>query len=223
MMWDVSRNLGNSEAPSAGRVGSPGWRDPRLWIGVALVAASVVIGVRVLGSADDTVEVWAVRADLALGQQVTEEDLVARSIGFADDGDRDRYLAVGDELPEQATLNRSIGSGELLPAAALEEADGQLLDVPLSLPSAGVPPDLRPGTVIDVFITPPPGSGKKVDPAPALEDVVVTAAPKPDETFGATAERQVVVGVEEKDADGIAAVLAAAKDGRLAIVGDPTA
>lgn len=183
----------------------------------------MLVGVRVLGSADDTVEVWAVRADVALGQQITVDDLVARRVGFTEDEDRERYLAVGEELPDQAVLNRSIGSGELLPTAALGEADGQLLDVPLSLPSVGVPPDLRPGSVVDVFITPPPGSGEKVDPAPALEDVVVTAAPRPDETFGATASRQVVVGVEEKEAGGISAVLAAAKDGRLAIVGDPTA
>ena len=37
----------------------PAWRDPRLWIGVVLVAASVVAGARLLAAADDTVQVWA--------------------------------------------------------------------------------------------------------------------------------------------------------------------
>ena len=33
----------------------PGWRDPRLWIGVAIVAVSVLVGALVLGTSDDTV------------------------------------------------------------------------------------------------------------------------------------------------------------------------
>jgi hypothetical protein len=43
------------------RVRRPGWRDPRLWIGVVLVAGSVVAGARLLAAADDTVQVWSPR------------------------------------------------------------------------------------------------------------------------------------------------------------------
>lgn len=41
--------------PPATRTGTPGWRDPRLWIGVLVVAASVVLGARIVGGSDDTV------------------------------------------------------------------------------------------------------------------------------------------------------------------------
>ena len=34
--------------------------DPRLWVGVAIVAVCVVAGARLLAAADDTVAVWAV-------------------------------------------------------------------------------------------------------------------------------------------------------------------
>ena len=45
-------------APAVRRLRSSRWRDPRLAVGVVLVAASVVVGARVLAAADDTVAVW---------------------------------------------------------------------------------------------------------------------------------------------------------------------
>ena len=54
-------------ATPAQRVRRPGWRDPRLWIGVVLVAGSVVAGARLLAAADDTVQVWAAATDLGAG------------------------------------------------------------------------------------------------------------------------------------------------------------
>ena len=47
----VARNLGRPDAvvpPPAVRASTPGWRDPRLWVGVAIVAVSVVGGARLL-------------------------------------------------------------------------------------------------------------------------------------------------------------------------------
>ena len=78
--------------------------------GIALVAASVLVGARLLGGADDTVEVWSAGADLAAGQPVTEADLVARRVRFGDEADGDRYLRVGDRLPDDATLSRAVGA-----------------------------------------------------------------------------------------------------------------
>src|SRR6478736_5540715 len=72
----VSRNLGSSRVhpstPTAVRATRPGWRDPRLWVGVLIVAVSVVAGARVLAAADDTVAVWAVAADAGPGAALTE-------------------------------------------------------------------------------------------------------------------------------------------------------
>ncbi|HRK48490.1 MAG TPA: hypothetical protein PK324_22875, partial [Nocardioides sp.] len=61
------------DVPSAVRGHRSGWRDPRLWVGVVLVAVSVVVGSRTLAAADDTVQVWAAAADLGVGQRVEAE------------------------------------------------------------------------------------------------------------------------------------------------------
>lgn len=193
-MSAVSNNLGKSEVPAARRAASSGWRDPRLWIGVALVAASVLVGVRLVGGADDTVEVWAARADLAPGVEVTEADLVRTRVRLEDAGDL--YLEAADGLPEETNLLRSVGAGELLPENAMGEPEQALDEVTLFLPSERVPTDLRRGDVIDVRITASDTGGKSdAKPGKALEDVVVLAAPKPSDVLGASGNRQISIGV----------------------------
>ena len=73
-----------TDTPTARRSSAPGWRDPRLWIGVALVAASVLAGAIVLGTSDDTVAVWAATDTMGPGHALTADDLTVRQVGFPD-------------------------------------------------------------------------------------------------------------------------------------------
>ncbi len=187
------------------RTATPGWRDPRLWIGIAIVAASVVGGARLLASADDTVTVWAVAADMGAGDQVTEEDLVAHRVRFADDAQLDRYFAGDDPLPGDLELLRGVGEGELLPRAAVGSAeDTDTLQVPISVAVERVPASVGAGSVVDVFIvarpTDPQGPAPGGPGEPALRAVTVVAAPAGDDTFGAAGERQLDLAVPEDDA-----------------------
>ena len=216
MMCSVSRILGITDAPPAARAGRPGWRDPRLWIGVALVAASVVGGAKLLGGADNTIEVWVAAGDLAEGQPLTEGDLEARRVRFDDNADQ-RYLKVGDDLPDDATLARPVGDGELVPAAALGAPDDNLLEVPIGAPSDAIPASVAAGSPVDVWVT--PASGDRAAGARlVLDDVVVISAPRSEESFSPTGNRQVLVGVRNGDDPGIGLALAAAKDDRVAII-----
>ena len=52
---------------------------------LSAVAASVVAGARVLATADDTVQVWAAASDMGAGDRLTEADLVASRVRFADE------------------------------------------------------------------------------------------------------------------------------------------
>lgn len=212
----VSSNLGitdASHAPPATRAGSSGWRDPRLWIGLALVAASVLVGARVLAGADRTVEVWAVVADQPPGGALAEDDLVARRVRFVDDADLAAYLPVRDGLPERRTLVRAVGGGELLPAAALGDGVEERTEVPVWAPAEAVAGSIEPGSVVDVWVTGGGGGDGRV----VLDDVVVLAAARPADTFGPGGRRQVLVGVTGADEQGIGEVLAAAREDRVAI------
>lgn len=214
----VVTSLGTSEPPAAVRAGRPTWRDPRLWVGILILAASVLAGARLLGQADDSVSVWAAREDLAPGESVGAEDLVAHRVRFADAGIQDRYLLVEDPLPEPATLTRALGAGELVPRSALGQPEGTgLLTVPISLPSLSVPPDLTAGAHVDVWVT---VDTRGVAVArPLLSDVVVIALPSAPDAYGVSGERQLVLGVDQSQSQELGHTLAAVGESAITVVG----
>ena len=208
----MSRNLGSPDAPPAVRASAPGWRDPRLWVGVVIVAVSVIAGARLVGAADDTVAVWAVADDMGAGDTVTADDLVAQQVRFADAGQLDHYFTAAEELPADLQLQRGVAAGELLPRAAVgPDAAGRTLQLPVAVDATLVPPSVRAGAVVDVHLT-----GATDDGAPArarggdravLSAVTVIDAPALDEGFAVSGKRQLVLGVtEEQASDFFAAV-----------------
>src|SRR4051794_21168973 len=159
----------------------PGWRNPRLLLGLLLVAASVVIGARLMAAADDTVAVWTVARDLPAGATLGDGDLARRQVRFPDEGTAAGYLAASGSLPDAATLNRPVSAGELLPRAAIaEKADAHLVEVPISVAVDDLPATVRQGSVVDVWVAPKVGavSGQRPTATPVLTDVVVVAVPR---------------------------------------------
>lgn len=192
----VSNDLGASGAPPAVRAASPGWRDPRLWIGVALVAVSVIAGARLVGSADDSVTVWAVASDLGPGDTVTADDLTARRVRFVDQGDLDRYFLADEELPADLRLQRGVGGGELLPRSAVATSGASdAMELPVAVEATRVPPGVQSGWVVDVYVV-----EQRSDGRPVLTGVTVLEAPPAGESFAVSGERQVVLGVSDAEA-----------------------
>ncbi len=215
----MTSTLGTPAPTQAVRSRQPGWRDPRLWLGVAIVAVSVLAGARLLARADDTVPVWAVTADHAPGDTLTEADLTAIRVRFDSDADLERYLGASQALPSDTHLVRALDAGELVPLSALDADDGDpLLSVPLALPALGVPPGLDAGSRVDVWVTAESRSGRVVA-RPVLRDVVILAAPVAADGFGATGDRQLVLGVDPTQEEALGRVLAAAGDAAITVVG----
>lgn len=209
------------DVPAADRATSRGWRDPRLWVGVALVAGSVVAGARVLASADETTAVWAAAGDLAAGQALGPDDLTATRVRFADAADAGRYLEVDEELPAELTLTRDLGVGELVPAGALGAPAGEAtVSVSVSLPAEQVPTGVAGGSRVDVWVVEEDrGARRGAAAEKVLADVLVLEAPSAAESFAATTDRQVVLGVPEDEEEALARVLAASGEGTVRIVG----
>ncbi len=194
----MARSLHDSAAPpAAARARRPGWRDPRLWIGIAIVAASVLVGARVLAAADDTEAVWALRADAGDGETLTEDDLVSVRVRFQDADELDRYFRVDDTLPADLRLDRALGEGELLPRAAVGDAEqADTRQVPLAVPPEQLPPSVGPGSTVDVYlVAATPTEGGEAARTKVLEEVTVVDVATPEEGLGAGGVQQVVVSV----------------------------
>lgn len=207
------------DVPAASRTTSPGWRDPRLWIGVALVTGSVVAGARILAGADDMTAVWSASSDLVAGQTLTADDLTVTRVRFDDDADQERYLPVDDELPATLTLTRPLATGELVPAGALgEQSDDDTVAVSIAVAAEHVPTGLVRGSRVDVWVI---GEDRRsrADAELVLGDVLILDAPLVSDSFASATSRQLVLAVPHDDEESLGQVLAASGDDRVRVVG----
>jgi hypothetical protein len=160
--------------PVPRRVRPPRWLDLRLVLGVLLVLGSVLIGARVLSSADATVPVWAASGDLAAGTVLTTDDLVPVQVRLDDAAGA--YLSTGTR-PAGHTLARAVGRGELIPRAALAGAPS-LVQVALPVQAGYVPPGLTRGRLVDVYaIGTASGSGSAAVPSAASSSAGASSGP----------------------------------------------
>lgn len=212
-------------SPRATRHRASAWRDPRLLVGVVLVAGSALLGATLL-SGEETVDVWATRDALTAGEPVRADGLVRREVRFADQGDADRYLTADQPPPEGASLTRDVGAGELLPRAAVTaDRPSTVVEVPLRVAGEAVPLTVRAGSVVDVWVTPDPAlAPADTEPGPAqlvLAEVRVLAVSRGGGALGASAERQVIVGLDATQERDLAGALADIAGGEVVLVRRP--
>lgn len=220
----VSRTHAAIDVPTATRAQPPGWRDPRLWVGVAIVAVSIIAGARILGAADESVTVWAAARDVAPGDTVRADDLVSTPVRFGDESVLDHYLLTSDPLPDDLLLARGLGAGELVPAAALGSGEGaDTVIVSLAFPPELIPTNIGAGSMIELLVIPDEGEGVGKSGAgettTVLSDVVVIDAPSAADSLGSVSRgRQLVLGIPEAESDALTEILAAGEDERVRVL-----
>ncbi len=210
-------------APTAVRLRRPGWRDPRLLVGLVLIAASVALGSWAVGAAQRTVPVWVARDVLAPGDALQPEDLVVADVRLG--GGADRYLRADADLPPDRVVLRTVGAGELVPLAAVGSADA-LAVRPVAVPLAGpASRGLVAGASVDVWFT-PSGADAVAEGAPAdaaprqlASALTVAEVSAPDGAFGTGGGRTVHVLVPVDDLPAVLAALAG--DGVVDVVPVP--
>ena len=205
-------------SPPASRTRRPGWRDPRLAVGVVLVCASALLGARLMDRADDTVAVLAAKGPLAAGQEVEGDDLAVVRLRFGSAADADRYLAGDAELAPGTVVDREVGAGELVPRSAVTQGTGgRLVEVPLAVPVTAVPASVRPGSSVDVWVTSPTADGARARAEQVLQGVPVLATGQ----GGGGAVRQVVVGVGQSQQAQLPRLVASLQDAAVVLVRRP--
>jgi hypothetical protein len=193
-------------APVAPRLRRPGWRDPRLLAGVAMVAGSVALGSWAVRSAQATVPVYVARTALVPGDRVDAGALVVRDVQLGS-VDLDGYLRADRPLPDEATVLRVVGAGELVPRAALgDAAEGDVR--PVAVPLEHAPSRaLVVGALVDLWFVPDgasDGAGEGAEgattgvPRPLAVGLTVAEVDTPDGAFsvGGASTVQVLVPSE---------------------------
>lgn len=137
--------------------------DPRLAIGLLLVAASVAGVVAIVSAADTSVQVYAARGPLAPGDRITPDDLDSRSVRLDVAGGL--YLEPGDVPTVGFVVTRSVAEGELVPAAAVGSVDGLRLTSVVLATSSRLAASVQPGSIVDIWAAEEVDSGDFGPPA----------------------------------------------------------
>ena len=227
-------------SPRASRLATPGWLDGRLVLGLLLVLVSVVVGARVLSSADRSTLVWAASKDLTAGTLLAEGDLEPVRVRLFESAGA--YVGAGGQPPVGYVVRRGLGAGELLPQGALTEpqrsAELRLVTVPVE--AGHYPPTLRDDQRVDLWVTPradpdpaagpDPAAAATTAPGPAplvlrgaqqvLSQVVVASGPVQGELAGAGGTVPIVLQVRPEDVDEVVSAMGL---GRLDLVRVPRA
>ncbi|MBK5307458.1 MAG: hypothetical protein JJD92_12285 [Frankiaceae bacterium] len=209
-------------SPRAHRLATPGWLDTRLVLGVLLVLTSVVVGARVLSSADRSQTVWATTHDLAPGSQLTDRDLTRMRVRLF--GHSENYVRGTGPAPTGYFLRRGIGAGELLPFNALSKpgADLAFRFVTVPVRRGHLPPDLASGEQVDVYVSPESKAGSTTtasDPPRLVVRNVTVVLRRQGGGFAASNDDEPVV-LRVRPAE-VALLLAAMSEGRIDLVGVP--
>lgn len=191
------------ETPGA-RLRRPSWRDPRLGVGVLLVAASVGLGSWVVSQAGATVEAYIARDVLVAGEQVTPEDLDVVQVQVADL--HQTYLTPEDDLDSDTVAVRMVGAGELVPAGAIGSA-AQVDLRPVTIPTAATSAaTLHRGTEVDIWVARPDteaGGNAQLAPEELLTGVHVAEVHEDTALFAGTNQVHVQVLVAGADLAGV--------------------
>lgn len=203
--------MNDVQGPIAGRLRRPSWRDPRLLIGLLLIALSVVAVSTIVASADRTTEFYAAKQTLTPGTVVEKSHLVVVSARVGGTS----YLAA-DAAPWGQVVTRVVEAGEMLPAAALADAedfDGRPVAVQSSLPLAT---GIGPGALVDVYLT-VEGADGKPQTSQVGSALVVDQVTRDQSAFGSRTGETVYVVVPSRDITRFLDALAT--DGEISVVG----
>ncbi|GLY28418.1 SAF domain-containing protein [Kineosporia sp. NBRC 101731] len=216
----VSELVSTRTAPA--RLRRPGWRDPRLIVGLVLLFGSIAAGARLVAEAGQTRAVYAARGALPPGTALTAE--VLRVVRVRVDGTGAGYLDADSPLPVGAVLVRTVGDGELIPMAAIGSA-ASLSVRPVVIPFDGPPPGgLAAGGRADIWAALPREEGRAGYQVPRqiASDVEVFAVTGPGTGLNSSRSGSLQVLVpEQKLTDVLEAVSGEARLSILPVLGTP--
>lgn len=165
--YDESTMTAALPTPVAARLRRPTWRDPRLVLGLLLVAGSVALGTWAVADAGRTVAVYAAATTLTPGDPIGPQDLVAVDVRMGDN--LTLYYPVTGDPPQGLVALRTVGERELLARSAAGSADA------LDYRSIAIPvletlsSKVTEGSTVDLWLVPEPQAGSS--------DAAVAAAP----------------------------------------------
>lgn len=209
--------MSHDAATGGNRLKAPSWKDPRLMVGVLLVLASVVGVISLVGSADQTTEVYAAKDSIAVGERLTTESVVRAKVRLGET--EEHYITVEAGLPEGLVAVQRIGKSQLVPKESLASVD-ELDRKPVAVTiDEALPPQAVAGTRVDVWVAAPDARNGFSEPQLLLRGAEIAQLTDGSTALGSS--RSTVVMVLVADSQMPALLGAQANQAKISVVWNP--
>jgi hypothetical protein len=152
--------------------------DPRLLVGLMLVAGSTIGTWALVEAMDDTREVLVAPETLTPGSRIDAASLRVDSVRLG--GLAAGYLAPDDVPDGGLVVTRTVQAGELVPAASVADREDAELAVVVVASERPLPDEVRPGALVDVWTAAEVERGVHEPPAVLVAGAEVAAVTEPD-------------------------------------------
>jgi hypothetical protein len=199
------------------RLKRPSWKDPRLLVGVLLVLASVIGVISLVGSADKTSDVYAARDSIAVGEKLSQENVVLAKVRLGET--EEHYLTLESGLPEGLVAVQRVGKNQLIPRDSLGKVDALdrkpvTVTIEESLPDQAVA-----GTRVDVWVALPDARNGFSEPKLLLPGAEIAQVTPGSTALGSSRNTEVMVLVADNQ---MPALLGAqANQAKISVVWNP--
>lgn len=187
-----------TDRADAPRLRRPGWKDPRLMVGVLLVLVSVAAVVLLVRQADSRGEYWAAAQDITPGSALKAEHLTVVSANLGDSSQS--YLPADQPVPDNVAAVATVRQGELLPAGGLAARDPEERQQITVQVSDVLPEHLSNGDRVDLWVAFPDDTGRGFfEPELVAVSAEVVGTSESTTAFGAgvTGNVALMLGPEE--------------------------
>lgn len=207
----------DSSSGTAARLRRPSWKDPRLLAGILLVLVSVTGVVLLVGSADRTTEVFAARDGIAVGEKLTQDNVVRAKVRLGDT--EGQYITAESGLPDGVVAVQRIGKDQLVPRASLGSVD-ELDRKPVALTiEDALPAQAVAGARVDVWVAQPDDRNGFSEPKLLLSGAEIAEVTAGSTALGSSKTTVLMVLVE--DARMPALLGAQANEAKISVVWNP--
>lgn len=207
----------DSSSGTAARLRRPSWKDPRLLAGILLVLVSVAGVVLLVGSADRTTEVFAARDGIAVGEKLTQDNVVRAKVRLGDT--EGQYITAESGLPDGVVAVQRIGKDQLVPRASLGSVD-ELDRKPVALTiEDALPAQAVAGARVDVWVAQPDDRNGFSEPKLLLSGAEIAEVTAGSTALGSSKTTVLMVLVE--DVRMPALLGAQANEAKISVVWNP--
>src|SRR5699024_7063567 len=110
IQYELQGNDMKEKPTEALRIRPPGWQDPRLIIGIIVVALCTAGVVTLVHSVDSRQGYWVASGDIVPGTKVNTHDFHVVQASLAESAEK--YWVAEDELPEEFFVSTTVRQGE---------------------------------------------------------------------------------------------------------------